>query len=186
MGNHYFETFIINGYSFASILLMILPLIVKKQKDLFKTSQNYLGIFLIICIAVFISLELTAFLKEWYNGVEYSSYSIDTSRDVKILALPTWFFTILGLLIITIPLNSTKNLRQKKWVIALTILLINFPFLYYKFGILITNIHRDYVTSSSSLFYFPGFIDQTLIPTMISLGLSLAASSIKKRFLTQV
>ena len=184
MGNHYFETFIINGYSFASILLMILPLIVKKQKDLFKTSQNYLGIFLIICIAVFISLELTAFLKEWYNGVEYSSYSIDTSSDVKILALPTWFFTILGLLIITIPLNSTKKLRQKKWVIALTILLINFPFLYYKFGILITNLHRDYATSSSTLIYFPSFIDQTLIPTIISLGLSLAASSIKKRFLT--
>ena len=87
MRNHYFETFIINGYSFASILLMILPLIVKKQKDLFKTSQNYLGIFLIICIAVFISLELTAFLKEWYNGVEYSSYSIDTSSDVTMLAL---------------------------------------------------------------------------------------------------
>ena len=184
MGNHYFETFIINGYSFASILLMILPLIVKKQKDLFKTSQNYLGIFLIICIAVFISLELTAFFKEWYNGVEYSSYSIDTSSDVTMLALPTWFLTILSLLIITIPLNSTKKLRQKKWVIILTILLINSPFLYYKFGILITNMHRDFLPSSNTLFYLPGFIDQTLIPSIICLALSLGVSGIKKRFLT--
>jgi|NorSeaMetagenome_1021524.scaffolds.fasta_scaffold103053_1 hypothetical protein len=186
MGNHYFETYIINGYSLASILLMLLPLMLKKQNDLFKTSQNFLSIFLIISVIVFVSIEATALFKEWYSGVEYSGYAFETNSDVIMLTLPTWYFTLLTLLIIVIPLNATKKLRQKKWVIISTILLINFPFLYNKLIILITSFHRDFATNSNALFDLRGFINQTLIPSIICLALSLGASVIKKRFLTQV
>tara|TARA_Y100001934_G_C11866845_1_gene546841 strand:- start:33 stop:521 length:489 start_codon:yes stop_codon:yes gene_type:complete len=160
---------------------MLLPLILKKQKDLFKTGQNFLGIFLIISVVVFLSIEATTLFKQWYSGVEHSSYS---SIEPIGIAIPTWLITILFCLLLIIPINSTKNLRQKKWVIILTILLINSPFLYYKFGILITNMHRDFLPSSNTLFYLPGFIDQTLIPSIICLALSLGVSGIKKRFLT--
>ena len=182
MGNHYFETYIINGYSLASILLMLFPLIFKEHKDFFKTSQNYLGIFLIISILLFISLELKAFFQEWYSGVEYSSYSIDANVNFNMLTIPTWYFTIQILLIIAIPINLTKKLRQNKWVIILTILLINLPFLLYKLLIIIINTNRDYVSSSSSVFYLPDFINQTLIPSIICLILSFGASGIKKYF----
>ena len=158
---------------------MLLPLILKKQKDLFKTGQNFLGIFLIISVVVFVSIEATTLFKEWYSGVEYSSYS---SIEPIGIAIPTWLITILFCLLLIIPINSTKNLRQKKWVIILTILLINSPFLYYKLIVLITNINLDLL--SFLPLYFPNFIDKTLIPAIICLALSLGTSGIKKRFLT--
>lgn len=176
MADHTIELFFINGYSFAAILLVLLRKFYSAKSAFFNESINYLGGMLMMSALFFSLIEGRFWFSQWYSGVNY--FDVATADNEQIYW--RWFLTVLIGIITCIPLNSSRKLRIKNWVILTSIFLINAPFIYHKLILLITNTNRDYV--SSSIIHWSFILKETILPSLIVLGTSLTLAFLRSAY----
>lgn len=120
---HFNEQIIFYIYSLFSVLLLFISQISKTKRLWISKLHNYLGIVLLLSVICYLVIEAVFWFNQWYDGVNYYSLEFSTNTNVGEI----WYISLLLSLVFVITLQSTHQLRTKKYFIIYTILALNIP-----------------------------------------------------------
>jgi molybdopterin-containing oxidoreductase family membrane subunit len=134
---------------------MVLTLLLVARKVL--NYENYITIGHLDAMAKIIMLTgtmvglayITEFFIAWYSGVQYEQYAF-----INRATGPYWwaYWTMMSCNLIAPQLFWIKWARQTPWFLFMMSIIVNVGMWFERFVIIVTSLHRDYLTSSWAMY----------------------------------
>lgn len=149
---------VFSGFAMVLTLLIIMRKVLNLENYITLKHIEYMNIIIIVTGSIVGVAYLTELFVSWYSGVEYESYAF-INRATGPYFWAYWIMMTCN--VITPQLFWFKKIRTSLVATFIISIFINIGMWFERFVIIVTSIHRDYLTSSWSMFY----------PTIVDIGI---------------
>lgn len=140
---------IFSGFGMV-LTLLVIGRVVLKQEDYITMGHLDAMCKVVMLTGSMVGLAyITEFFIAWYSGVEYEQYAF-INRATGPYAWAYWIMMSCNL--IAPQVFWTKWARSTPWFIFLLSIIVNIGMWFERFVIIVTSLHRDYVTSSWAMY----------------------------------
>ncbi|MBP6303727.1 MAG: polysulfide reductase NrfD [Bacteroidia bacterium] len=140
---------IFSGFGMV-LTLLVIGRVVLKQEDYITMGHLDAMCKVVMLTGSMVGLAyITEFFIAWYSGVEYEQYAF-INRATGPYAWAYWIMMSCNL--IAPQVFWTKWARSTPWFIFLLSIIVNIGMWFERFVIIVTSLHRDYITSSWAMY----------------------------------
>jgi len=146
---------IFSGFAMVLTLLIIMRKVLGLETYITIKHIEYMNIVIIVTGSMVGVAYLTELFISWYSGVEYEQYAF-LNRATG----PYWwaYWSMMTCNVISPQLFWSKKLRTNIIFTFIMSIIVNIGMWFERFVIIVTSLHRDYLTSSWTM-YHPTFIE---------------------------
>ena len=146
---------IFSGFAMVQTLLLICRKVLNLEAYITVKHAEYMNIIIIITGSMVGVAYLSELFISWYSGVEYEAYAFLN----RVSGEYWWaYWSMMTCNVITPQLFWFKKLRTSLVVSFILSIFVNIGMWFERFVIIVTSLHRDYLTSSWSMFH-PTWVD---------------------------
>ena len=146
---------VFSGFAMVQTLVIVIRKAMKLEAYITIKHIEYMNIVIIVTGSIVGVAYLTELFVSWYSGVEYESYAFLNRATGRYW----WAYTLMMTCNVVSPqLFWFKKIRRSLYWSFCLALVVNIGMWFERFVIIVTSLHRDYLTSSWTMFH-PTYID---------------------------
>lgn len=146
---------VFSGFAMVCTLMLIMRKVLHLEDYITLKHIEYMNIIIMLTGSMVGVAYLTELFVSWYSGVEYEGYAF-MNRATG----PYWwsYWAMMTCNVISPQLMWFKKLRRSLVFTFIISIVVNIGMWFERFVIIVTSLHRDYLTSSWTMFH-PTYVD---------------------------
>ena len=146
---------VFSGFAMVLTLMLIMRKVLKLEDYITLKHIEYMNIIIMLTGSMVGVAYLTELFVAWYSGVEYEGYAF-MNRATG----PYWwaYAAMMTCNVISPQLMWFKKVRRNLVITFILSIIVNIGMWFERFVIIVTSLHRDYITSSWTQFH-PTYVD---------------------------
>lgn len=149
---------IFSGFAMVQTLLIITRKVLNMEEYITIYHIDMMNRIILLTGSIVGVAYMTEFFIAWYSGVEYEQYAF-----INRASGPYWwaYWSMMTCNVITPQLFWSKRLRESVFATFIIAIFVNIGMWFERFVIIVTSLHRDYLTSSWTMYH----------PTWVEIGI---------------